>query len=179
MRNFVDGRLYNSPHISNPPQPPESMFTGVKAGAEAALMFADDALTPVAKKVQLAALNATGGIGAGGAPTGVMGHLGRFAGSPGFMTAAKVGTGIGALGGVLGAADVLAGPDSAGNKIMDTVAMGIGGVLGAGGGPAGIAAGAGIGKAISDGTQYIFGDKKTAEQRRMEEALAALRGGQF
>ena len=39
--------------------------------------------------------------------------------------------------------------------------MTIGGILGAAGGPVGIAAGAGIGKAISDGTQFIFGDKKT------------------
>ena len=61
---------------------------------------------------------------------------------------------------------------------MDTVAMGIGGVIGAAGGPVGIAAGAGIGKAISDGTQYLFGDKKSAEERRMEEALAKLRRGQ-
>ena len=162
-----------------PPQPPQSKNTGVKAGAEAALMFVDDALSPVAKKVQLAALNATGGVGAGGAAKGLMGQAGRLAASKGFLTAAKVGTGIGALGGVLGAADVLVGKDSAGNKMMDTAAMGIGGFLGAAGGPVGIAAGAGIGKAVSDGTQWLFGDKKTAEQRRMEEALAALRGGQF
>ena len=162
-----------------PPQPPQDKGPGVKAGAEAALMFVDDALSPVAKKVQLAALNATGGIGAGGANPGVMGRLGRLAGSKGFLTAAKVGTGIGALGGVLGAADVLVGQDSAANKAMDTAAMGIGGFFGAAGGPMGIAAGAGIGKAVSDGAQFIFGGGKSAEQRRMEEALAALRGGQF
>ena len=162
-----------------PPQPPQSQNTGMKAGAEAALLFVDDALSPVAKKVQLAALNATGGIGAGGKAAGVMGHLGRLAGSKHFLTAAKVGTGIGALGGVLGAADVLVGQDSAANKVMDTAAMGIGGFLGAAGGPVGIAAGAGIGKAVSDGTQWLFGDKKSAEERRMEEALAALRGGRI
>ena len=177
MRNFVDGRLYNSLQISDPPQPPESMFTGVKAGAEAALMFADDLVSPVAKKVQLAALNATGGIGAGGQAKGLVGQMGRFAGTQGFLTAAKVGTGIGALGGVLGAADVLVGNDSAANKVMDTVAMGIGGTLGAAGGPVGIAAGAGIGKAISDGTQFIFGGGKSAEQRKLEEALIALKRG--
>ena len=63
--------------IGLPPQPPQSKNTGVKAGAEAALMFADDLVSPAAKKVQLAALNATGGIGAGGKAAGVMGHLGR------------------------------------------------------------------------------------------------------
>ncbi len=52
--------------------------------------------------------------------------------------------------------------------------MTIGGILGAPGGPVGIAAGAGIGKSLSDATQWLFGDKKTAEQRRMEEALASL-----
>ena len=57
--------------------------------------------------------------------------------------------------------------------------MGIGGALGAVGGPLGIAAGAGLGKAASDATQFLFGGGKSAEQRRMEEALAALRGGQI
>ena len=79
----------------------------------------------------------------------------------------------------LGASDVIAGQDSAANKTMDAVAMGIGGFLGAAGGPIGIAAGAGMGKAASDATQFIFGDKKSAEQRKMEEALALLRGGQI
>lgn len=159
-----------------PPQPPESKRTGVKAGAEAALMFADDLVSPAAKQAQLAAMKATGGIGAGGA-TGLMGKVGRFAASPAALTAAKVGTGIGALGGVMGAGDVLLGKDSAANKVMDTAAMGIGGFLGAAGGPMGIAAGAGIGKAVSDGTQFIFGGGKSAEQRRMEEALSAIQRG--
>ena len=162
--------------IGLPPQPPESKHTGIKAGAEAALMFADDLVSPAAKQAQLAAMKATGGIGAGGA-TGLMGKVGRFAASPAALTAAKVGTGIGALGGVLGAGDVLLGNDSAANKVMDTAAMGIGGFLGAAGGPMGIAAGAGVGKALSDGTQFIFGGGKSAEQRRMEEALSALQRG--
>jgi hypothetical protein len=79
----------------------------------------------------------------------------------------------------MGAADVLAGNDSLGNKAMDTAAMGIGGFLGAAGGPLGIAAGAGLGKAASDATQFVLGGGKSAEQRKMEEALAALRGGQI
>lgn len=160
-----------------PPQPPANKSTGIKAGAEAAMMFADDLVSPAAKQAQLAAMKLTGGIGAGGA-TGLMGKLGRFAASPAALTAAKVGTGIGALGGVMGAADVLVGKDSAANKAMDATAMGIGGFLGAAGGPMGIAAGAGIGKMASDATQFVFGGGKSAEQRRMEEALiAAQRGG--
>ena len=92
---------------------------------------------------------------------------------------AKGAVGLGAVGGVLGAADVIAGNDSLGNKAMDTVAMGIGGALGAAGGPMGIAAGAGLGKAASDATQFLLGGGKSAEQRKMEEALALLRGGKI
>ena len=137
---------------------------GIGGAAEAAMMFADDLVSPAAKQAQLAAMKLTGGIGAGGA-TGVMGSLSRFAASPAALTAAKVGTGIGALGGVMGAADVLVGKDSAANKAMDATAMGI-------------AAGAGIGKMASDATQFVFGGGKSAEQRRIEEALiAAQRGG--
>jgi len=74
-------------------------------------------------------------------------------------------------------ANVVAGPDSFGNKAMDATAMGIGGAIGMVGGPLGAMAGASTGKAISDATQWIFGDKKTAEQRKMEQALAMLNRG--
>jgi len=142
-----------------------------------ALGYADDLTTPAAKALQSGATKLLGtGVSTGSGP---IASIGRFAASPAALTAAKVGTGIGALGGVLGAADVLAGNDSLGNKAMDTVAMGIGGFLGAAGGPLGIAAGAGLGKMASDATQFILGGGKSAEQRRMEEALAALRGGQI
>ena len=161
--------------LNLPPQPPQSKNTGVKAGAEAALLFADDLLTPAAQAVQG---KATSLLGTGvSTKVGPMASISRFAASPAALTAAKVGTGIGALGGVLGAADVLVGQDSAANKAMDTAAMGIGGFLGAAGGPVGIAAGAGIGKAISDGTQFIFGGGKSAEERKLEEALIALKRG--
>jgi hypothetical protein len=152
-----------------PPQPPQSKNTGAKAGAEAALMFAD------AQAVQRGATKLLGtGVSTKAGP---MAAISRFAASPAALTAAKVGTGISALGGVLGAADVLVGQDSAANKAMDTAAMGIGGFLGAAGGPMGIAAGAGIGKAVSDGAQFIFGGGKSAEQRKLEEALIALKRG--
>ena len=57
---------------------------------------------------------------------------------------------------------------------MDATAMTIGAILGSAGGPLGTAAGAGLGKMASDATQYLFGDKKTPEQRKMELALAQL-----
>ena len=31
----------------------------------------------------------------------------------------------------------------------------------------------------SDGLQWLFGDKKTAEERKLEEALAMLKGGRI
>jgi len=148
---------------------------GIGGATEAAMMFADDLVTPAAKSAQ-AGLTKMIGTGVS-TSNGPIGTLGRFAASPAALTAAKVGTGIGALGGVLGVADVIAGKDSAANKAMDATAMGIGGFLGAAGGPMGIAAGAGIGKAVSDGTQFILGGGKSAEQRRMEEALSALQRG--
>ena len=105
-----------------------------------------------------------------GVSRGVAGNVGRFAGRaiPLVSAIANVGD----------VADVIAGPNSLGNKAMDATAMTIGGILGAGGGPLGVSLGATSGKAVSDLTQYLFGDKKTAEQRRLEEALAMLnRGG--
>ena len=142
-----------------------------------ALGYADDLTTPAAKAVQSGATKLLGtGVSTGAGP---IASIGRFAASPAALTAAKVGTGIGALGGVLGAADILAGNDSLGNKAMDTVAMGIGGFLGAAGGPVGIAAGAGLGKMASDATQFLLGGGKSAEQRKMEEALALLNGGRI
>ena len=141
----------------------------------AALGYADDLVTPTAKTAQLGLLGKLGGIGSGVSTPGAT--IARFAASPAALNVLKVGTGLGAVGGVLGAADVIAGNDSAANKIMDTAAMGIGGFLGAAGGPVGMAAGAGIGKAASDGLQFIFGDKKSAEERKLEEALALLQGG--
>ena len=74
---------------------------------------------------------------------------------------------------------LLLGKDSLANKAMDATAMTVGGVIGSVGGPLGAAAGAGIGKSVSDGVQWLFGDKKTPEQRKMELALAELRGGKI
>ena len=88
------------------------------------------------------------------------------------------------LSNVTDVADIIAGDESLGNKAMDATAMtagaAIGGVLGAGVfSPLTASIGAGLGKMASDGTQYIFGDKKSPEERRMEEALLALRGVQI
>jgi len=81
---------------------------------------------------------------------------------------------------VMDVADIVTGDESFANKAMDTAAMGVGGVLGGlAGGPLGASMGASTGKMLSDGTQWLFGDKKTPEQRRMEEALAALQQGRL
>lgn len=106
-------------------------------------------------------------------------QLGRMAGSRLANTALRFVPGLSVAGAALGAADVVAGDDSLANKAMDATAMGVGGFLGAAGGPLGVAAGASLGKMASDATQFVLGGGKSAEQRRMEEALAALRGGQI
>ena len=103
--------------------------------------------------------------------------LSKFAASKPVLGALKVVPGLGAVGGVLGAADIIAGNDSLGNKAMDTVMMVGGGALGSVVPIVGTALGAGLGKAASDAIQFVGGGGKSAEQRKMEEALAALRGG--
>ena len=105
--------------------------------------------------------------------------VGRFAGSAPMRTVARFVPGLATATAALGAADIVAGNDSFGNKVMDAGAMGLGGIAGGilGGGPLGVAIGSSLGKTASDATQAIFGGGKSAEERRMEEALLALRGG--
>ena len=74
-------------------------------------------------------------------------------------------------------ADVIAGDDSLANKAMDATAMGLGGTAGFFlGGPLGASLGAGLGKTASDGVQFLVGGGKSAEQRKLEEALMLLEG---
>jgi len=106
--------------------------------------------------------------------------IGRFAGSAMGRGIARTIPGISAAVNVLDVADVIVGDESLANKGMDVAAMSIGGTAGAFlGGPLGASIGASLGKTVSDGAQAIFGGGKSPEQRRMEEALAALRGGQI
>lgn len=102
--------------------------------------------------------------------------LGRFAGGKAARNILRVVPGLTAGFAALDAADIVTNDTNIGNKLMDTTAMGIGGVLGAVGGPVGAMAGASTGKFVSDGLQWLFGDKKTPEQRRLEEALALIGG---
>ena len=107
--------------------------------------------------------------------------IGRFAGSKPVRTALRFVPGLSVGFAALDAADVVAGNESLANKGMDAAAMGIGATIGGvlGGGvlsPIGAAVGASTGKMVSDATQWLLGDKKSPEQRKMEEALAALRG---
>ena len=141
--------------------------------------YLDSLIDTPARKVQGKLVTALNNMGSPATMIPEKANVLRMAGSPRALAALKIGGGLAAAGGVLGAGDVLFGGDSAANKIMDGTAMTIGGILGSAGGPLGVAAGAGVGKALSDGTQWLFGDKKTAEQRKMEEALRALKGGQY
>tara|TARA_B100001094_G_scaffold137796_1_gene133440 strand:+ start:159 stop:677 length:519 start_codon:yes stop_codon:yes gene_type:complete len=103
-----------------------------------------------------------------------LGSVGRFAGGQTAKNILRAIPGLSTALVALDVADVVAGQDSLANRGMDAAAMGIGGTLGAVGGPLGIAAGAGLGKMVSDGTQFILGGGKSAEQRKIEEAVKLL-----
>ena len=103
--------------------------------------------------------------------------LGRMAGGKAARNILRAVPGLSTALVALDAADVVAGPDSLANKAMDASAMGIGGTIGGIvglGNPLAIATGAGLGKMASDATQFVFGGGKSAEQRKLEEALKLL-----
>ena len=95
---------------------------------------------------------------------------------PGVATALKYAP-IAATG--LAAGDVIFGDDSLGNKGMDAAMMTAGGFIGSAVPVLGTGLGIAAGKATSDGLQWLFGDKKTAEQRQMELALTSLQRGNY
>lgn len=80
------------------------------------------------------------------------------------------------VGTALSVGDVVLGDESLANKGMDTAFMAAGGALGSVIPVVGTTLGIAAGKMVSDGTQWLFGDKKSPEERRMEEALAMLQG---
>ena len=108
--------------------------------------------------------------------------IGRFAGSALGRGIARTIPGISAVSNVLDVADVITGDESLGNKAMDATAMGAGALIGGalGGGvfsPLTASIGASVGKTASDGIQFLLGGGKSAEERKLEEALALLQGG--
>lgn len=136
----------------------------------------------MSKPVRQAKVGAGRVIGRGGRKmAGSVGaKLGSLPGMGKLGAAVKVlGPGLGAVGGALAVGDLVMGQESGANKAMDATAMTIGGILGSVGGPLGTAAGVGLGKMASDATQFVFGGGKSAEERRMEEALALLQGGRI
>ena len=116
---------------------------------------------------------------------GPLGKAGRLAGnalgSKFGQMAVKAAPALGVAGAALGVGDILLGNDSAGNKAMDSAAMAAGGAIGGflGGGvfsPVTAAIGAGVGKTLSDATQFIVGGGKSEREKQIE-ALLASRGG--
>lgn len=102
----------------------------------------------------------------------------RFASSAPVKQVLRAVPGLSVASAALSAGDVVFGDESFGNKAMDAAAMTAGGTAGFFlGGPIGASIGASLGKTLSDGAQYMFGDKKTPEQRKMELALQQLQGG--
>jgi len=120
-------------------------------------------------------LEKLGGVGSGAG--GVGSKVARFAGGKTAKNILRAVPGLSTALVALDAADVVAGPNSLGNKAMDASAMGIGGTIGGIvglGNPLAIATGAGLGKMASDATQFVFGGGKSAEQRKLEEAVKLL-----
>ena len=96
--------------------------------------------------------------------------VGRFAG--------RVAPALSAFQNVADVADIVTGEENIANKGMDVAAMGVGGTAGfVLGGPLGASIGASLGKTVSDGTQFLLGGGKSPEERKLEEALIALKRG--
>ena len=113
-----------------------------------------------------------------GAKTVGVKKAGRFAQSAGAQKALRVVPGLGTALTALTVLDTLSGPENIGNKGMDLAAMAGGAALGGTLIPViGAPIGATVGKALSDGTQYLLGGGRSPEERKLEEALIALRGG--
>ena len=125
-------------------------------------MGATDLLDDIIKRVPA-------GKGQGVLTKAASSGVGRFAGR-----ALPV---LGALQAVGDVGDIVLGDDSLGNKAMDAAAMGVGGTIGGVlglGNPRLAAGGASLGKAASDGLQFLLGGGKSAEERKLEEALKLL-----
>lgn len=128
-----------------------------------------------ANSAQWAMRGATGGA-KGVLDKGIQGTIARMAGSKPVYNALRIVPGLTAGLAALDAADIVTNDTSILNKGMDATAMAIGGALGAVGGPVGAMAGASTGKFASDSLQWLFGDKKSAKERELEQALELLGG---
>ena len=167
------------PDLTSLPDGPSSQLSGytgrasrgLRSTGQKALGYIDEVASPIQGGLQKVADKIP--VGKGGAT------IARMAGSGAVKNIARAIPVLGAATAALDAGEIVFGNESAGNKVMDGAAMAIGGTIGGVlgmGNPFLAAAGASTGKLVSDGIQYIFGDKKSPEQRRMEEALAALQG---
>ena len=142
---------------------------GQKAG-----QYLDEAAAPIAAGLQKLADKVP--LGKGGATAT------RMAGSRVGGILSKALPVLGAVGAVTDVGDILTNDTSLGNKAMDAAAMGVGGTIGAVvglGNPFIAAGGASLGKMGSDALQWLFGDKKSPQQRKMEEQLALMQGGRY
>ena len=136
--------------------------------------YLDEAAAPIAAGLQKLADKVP--LGKGGATAT------RMAGSRVGGILSKALPVLGAVGAVTDVGDILTNDTSLGNKAMDAAAMGVGGTIGAVvglGNPFIAAGGASLGKMGSDALQWLFGDKKSPQQRKMEQQLALMQGGRY
>ena len=111
-----------------------------------------------------------------GASASQAGHNGRVAmqalrTNPALVAGLKW---AGPVGAALAAGNLVLGEESLGNKGMDAAMMAAGATAGSFIPVVGTALGAAGGKVASDSLQWLFGDKKTPEQRKLEEQLAQI-----
>ena len=115
-----------------------------------------------------------------GATKGIGLKIGRLAGD---AVKSKLGQAalkyLPAVGTAVSVGDLVLGDENLANKGMDAALMAAGGFLGSAVPVVGTALGATGGKMLSDGIQYVFGGGKSPEERKLEEALAALQGGRI
>jgi hypothetical protein len=136
--------------------------------------FAEDAQAKIIEQLTFGGKEAVKGAKGGIVK---LGPVARFAGKGPAKNILRAIPGLSTALVALDVADVVAGPDSLANRGMDAAAMGIGGTLGGivgMGNPLAIGTGAQLGKMVSDGSQFIFGGGKSAEQRKIEEAVKLL-----
>lgn len=93
---------------------------------------------------------------------------------PALATALKAAPVVGTA---LSVGDLILGDESLANKGMDAALMTAGGALGSVVPVVGTGLGIAGGKMVSDGLQWVFGDKMTPEERKVQQALVALNGG--
>ena len=172
----TQARIYDAPDVPKPPKP--SMARSARNSVRGGLGKVETALgltelgRSQTKAIADGARATTRLMGGSASAAGRNGRLAMQAlRHPALAAGLKW---AGPVGGALAVGDLVLGEESLANKGMDAALMTAGGFLGSAVPVVGTGLGIAAGKMVSDGTQYIFGGGKSAEERKLEEALALL-----